>query len=154
MARKKVSKRRLREAIEAQYGNVMKICEELNISRQTFYNYVNGDEAIEDLWKSARESIVDIASSQLMKHVTVVNDGLGDLKAITFVLETWGKDKGWSKRTEITGADGAALFGGHFDADVVEYLKSKGLTVEDAMSEAASQFNDLIKQMKEQEADA
>lgn len=148
MARKKVAMKRLKEATQLKYGNVSDICRELNISRQTFYNYIDDDEEFKQFWKDAQNSIVDIASSQLMRHVYDPDDAkyMGDLNAIKFVLETWGKREGWSKRLEVTGADGAGLFSG-LDPEVLEWLREQGLSAEDAMSEAAGQFNDLIRQM-------
>lgn len=151
MARKKVSKRRLREAIQVHHGNVRSICDELNITRSTFYNYKNADDEVSRLVKEARESITDIAESQLMRHVTQVNDGLGDLRAITFVLETWGKDKGWSKRTEITGADGQALLGVSLSDDVMAYLVANGVEPDEVTSYAVRQFEEIVRAAMQQE---
>jgi hypothetical protein len=147
MARKKVGMKRLRETIQACYGNVTQICQQLNISRQTFYNYVEDDESVAVLWKESRDHIVETAESQLMRHVVDVNDGLGDLSAIKFVLETWGKSKGWTKRMELTGADGRGLFDVDLDDDVRAYLQRMGMDEAEVLSYAAGQFNEMIREM-------
>lgn len=147
MARKKVSRKRLREAIQLKRGNVSGICSELNISRQTFYNYKNMDDQIDGWVRDARESIVDLAESQLLRHISEVNDGLGDFRAIQFTLQTFGKDRGWSTRTEITGADGASLFGIELPEDVREFLKASGVVESEIESYAVRQFVDIVRQV-------
>jgi hypothetical protein len=150
MARKKVGMKRLKTAIMEHHGNVRGICDDLNISRQTFYNYKNDNIDIEQMVKAARESILDIAESQLMRHVTEPDEGRGDLRAITFVLETWGKTRGWSKRVELTGADGESLLGITLDEDVQAILAEMGIPAEVMASQASRQFNELIRQKAEQ----
>ena len=154
--KQRLSALRFRLAAESTFGNVTMMAETLDVSRQTIYNRMKKYDDAKRVVESARNSIVDIASSQLMRHVHDPQDlnFKGDLQAIKFVLETWGKNQGWSKRTEITGADGQALFGVTLDDDVREYLVTAGIDEAEIMSYAAGQFNEMIREMMVEDASA
>jgi hypothetical protein len=148
MAGRKVGKKRFREAISECYGIVGDVCKALNISRSSYYNYLR-DYDLKDVVKESRNTIVDIAESQLMRHVTEVNGGFGDFQAIKFVLSTFGKDAGWTTRTEITGADGVSLFGQTLSPDVVAFLEDAGIDGEMVESMAVQQFEAIVRSQME-----
>jgi len=149
---KKISRKKWRLACVGSNGNKTEIARRLDVDRQTVYNYIKQDDLFKRIYEDAKETAIDFVESQLWKHINLANEGMGDLNAIKFFLQTWGKDRGWSTRTEITGPDGDALFGVSLDSDVIEFLRKQGLTVEDAMSEAASQFNELVRMEMEKES--
>jgi len=84
-----------------------------------------------------RESLVDRAESKLMEAVDK-----GELKAVLFVLETMGKERGWTKRTEVTGADGAAL---GLSPDVMQLIGAMRLD----MSDVVQAFEEMIRAQAE-----
>jgi len=70
---------------------------------------------------------VDTAEVMLAKAVAA-----GDIRAITFTLATKGKGRGYSQRTEITGADGGALV---IAPDVLSAMTRLGLETSDVVRE-------------------
>jgi len=62
------------------------------------------DKAIDAARRLGTESMIDLAESKLFKNI---HDG--DMKSVRFFLERKGKIRGYAARTELTGADGAAL---------------------------------------------
>lgn len=76
---------------------------------------------------------MDLAESKLLQGV---NDG--DMRAILFTLETLGKERGWTKRTEVTGADGAALF--DLSPETLEMLDELGAD----KTKLARQFEQMV----------
>ena len=112
-------------ALSANYGNVSAAARALNCSANTIYNRLRDKPELKTDIQRGRRAFVDLAHAQLMKHLAQANDGNGDIRAIRFVLETWGKDDGWTKRRELTGADGAPLI--DLPADVRQYLAAQGI---------------------------
>lgn len=98
------TKREIRKAIEGSKGIKTAIAQRLNCTRQTVDNYLDRFPDLKALVSDERDSIIDLAEVKLLQ---AVNNN--DMRAILFVLETIGKDRGWTKRTEITGADGGAV---------------------------------------------
>ena len=91
----------VRKAIYACYGIKTDIARRLKVVRQTLDNYLTEwPELLHDL-KQAKEGLLDEAETALAKRVKK-----GDTRAIIFALETLGRDRGYQKRTEITGANG------------------------------------------------
>ena len=77
---------------------------ELGVSHTTIYNYLNKYDELKELQASFAEVMVDKAEYRL--HDAVVD---GDPWAIKYALSTKGKARGYTERTEITGADGGPV---------------------------------------------
>lgn len=97
----KVAKSTVIKAIEFGRGIKIEIAKKLKVSRQTLDNYLKRWPDLVPLMAQARETIVDHAEIGLEKLIKK-----GDVRAIIFALETLGRDRGYQKRTEITGANG------------------------------------------------
>ncbi len=110
------------------------ICARLMCSRQTLDNYLEKYPELQKLVNDERETIVDLAENKLLAALN-----RDDMRAILFVLETMGKGRGWSKRTEVTGADGAP-FG--LSPDVIELLRAMGVEP----TQAVKEFETLVRQ--------
>lgn len=93
-----LAKRAVLEAYAKKFGNVRASCKAAGVSRQTFYNWKRDDasfaaalEAIDPV-----NELLDLAEKQL---IAKLQDG--DLKAVTFVLETKGAARGWTKTANV-----------------------------------------------------
>ena len=73
-------------------------------ARQTIWRLVQEHPEITKLAEEIIEAHLDIAEAGILSGVRA-----GDRDAIRFLLVTKGKDRGWSRRTELTGADGRPL---------------------------------------------
>lgn len=127
------------KAIEGSRGIKTEIARRMGCTRQTVDNALERWPELRAALKDERESIVDLAESALV--VDMENPAsAGHQRAYLFILETLGKDRGWSKRTEVTGADGGALFG--LSAEVREMIEAMGLDV----SEVVRQFEAMVRE--------
>jgi hypothetical protein len=131
---KRYTRRAIREAIKGSRGIKVAICARLECTRQTLDNYLKQYPELAQAFNEERENIIDMAETQLLKAVNG-----GDMRAVLFVLETMGKDRGWSKRTEVTGANGTPL---GLSADVLQMMAALGVEP----SEVVKQFEDMIRE--------
>jgi hypothetical protein len=87
-------------------------CQKAGVGISTAYEWREADETFDRTVIVARkqgyENAVDFAENKLMK---LINDEekREHGKSVRFFLETRGKDRGYSKRAEITGKNGAPL---------------------------------------------
>lgn len=108
------NKKAILEALLKNASHITKACAAVNISRQTFYNYIRDDEAFKQAVIDLEELLLDDAESYLRKQMTGYRTPDGkevtpDTTAIIFFLKTKGKKRGYIERHEWTGADGAPL---------------------------------------------
>ncbi len=134
---KRYSRTMLKQAISGSRGVKTAITGRLGCTRQTLDNYLKRYPELMALVEEERESIIDLAETKLMG---AVNNG--DMRAVLFVLETQGKARGWSKRTEITGADGVPL---GLPDDVIAIMRGMGVEP----TEAVNQFVEMIRRQAE-----
>lgn len=132
--RTQYTREQFEQAITKSWGVKATIAQRLGCSRQTVDNALDRWPDLRERITSERESIVDLAESKL---TAAINQG--ELRAITFTLETLGKARGWSRRTEVTGADGAALLG--MSPDTVALIESMGMD----LSEVVKQFETMVR---------
>lgn len=102
--RPRLSKKRIEAALRKHRGGAYLAASELSVSHTTIYNYLNKFPDLKELQESFAESMVDKAEYKL--HEAVVD---GDPWAIKYALSTKGKARGYTERTEHTGADGGDL---------------------------------------------
>ena len=102
----RLSKKKIKAALEQNNGNVSAAARALNCTRKTLYNHINEDEKLKALLEDARENLVDLAEEHLVKNIKD-----GDTTAIIFTLKTRGAERGWSEksRIELTGANGGPV---------------------------------------------
>lgn len=130
----KYSVRQVRLAIANSRGNKMVIAERLGCARQTVDNLLMRYPELLPELEQERETILDTAENKLYDLVNA-----GEIRAILFVLETLGKNRGWAKRTEVTGANGGAL---QLSNETLMLVEKNGLSVGDVLK----QFEALIKE--------
>lgn len=122
------------EAIKGSKGIKSAVVRRVGCSRGTLENAIIRWPQLEQLIEDERHSLVDFAESKLLEQIQN-----NDMRAILFTLETLGKDRGWSKRTEISGKDGAPLF--NIPQDVVKLIEQRGLD----MNQVLSHFVNMIR---------
>jgi len=128
------TKTAVRIALEDARGIKSDAARKLGVSRQTLDNYMVRYPELKEVMDKARDSLVDAAESKLSMLVEA-----GEIRAVLFTLETLGKNRGYSKRTEVTGADGANLM--QLSPETLEALRMMGI----APSDVVRQFEDMIR---------
>ena len=88
-------KRKFIKQLTENLGNVSKTCKELNVGRQTYYNWVE-DEEFEVAVRDAEESLLDESEFQLMSAIKS-----GNLTAIIFHLKTKGRKRGYNESMQL-----------------------------------------------------
>lgn len=85
---------RFLKALKETLGNITGACVKANISRQTYYNWMNDDEFAKAV-DEVNESNLDYAESKLLSLIRQEN-----ATAIIFYLKTKGKKRGYIERVE------------------------------------------------------
>jgi len=127
MANARTTKTAVIAAIKGSRGVKSAIALRLGCARNTLYNYLERWPDLKTLLDDESEALVD--NAEIMLAVAVA---AGDIRAITFTLATKGKTRGYSQRTEITGADGGALI---IAPDVLSAMTRLGLETSDVVRE-------------------
>lgn len=87
--------------IKGSKGIVSVVANKLDCAWSTAKIYIDQHEEAKQALSDENETILDFAESKLYKRI----DG-EDMTAIKFLLATKGKKRGYTERTELTGADG------------------------------------------------
>jgi hypothetical protein len=83
------------ECLKANIGNITKACEQLQISRQTYYNWLNDAEFRENI-NNIDEFILDRVEQALLTQIEN-----GNIAGIIFYLKTKGKKRGYVEKAEV-----------------------------------------------------
>lgn len=92
------------EAIRSAKGMVYVAARQLNCSPNTIYNYASRYPTVQEAIDNERGLLVDTAELALWKALQA-----GEGWAISLVLKTLGKARGYVERSEVTGAAGGAI---------------------------------------------
>ena len=93
-------------AIREADGFVTKAAELCQVSRTTFYNYLEKFETVKDALVDVREGRHDFVENKLMEAISS-----GNITAIIFYLKTQCKDRGYVERQQFehSGAEGGPI---------------------------------------------
>lgn len=94
----------VRDALSAARGNLSRAAESLGCSRQAIYDFIRNHPELEQVRIEARQGALDRVEDRLWDAAEA-----GEPWAVTFALKTQAKDRGYSERHEVTGAEGGAL---------------------------------------------
>ena len=102
----KLKKEAFVKAYKKTFGNISEAAKIAEINRCTYYDWMKNDAEFKQAIESIEpdEDLIDFVKNALIKKIEE-----GDTTAIIFTLKAKGKNKGWSERQEITGADGQAI---------------------------------------------
>lgn len=109
---KRLSKKRVKEALQQTRGAVYLAAQILDVSHTTVYNYVNKYDDIAEIKEFYDNEMVDIAEQGLRDALKKK-----DAWAIKYTLSTKGKHRGYVERQEVTGADGGPVVVVRWDED-------------------------------------
>ena len=98
--RSKISRQAYEDSITRRHGNISNVARELGITRQAVYSALKRWPDLRVVLEDVRETLLDELEDRLMQRARS-----GDLRAITFFLRTQGKERGWTERSELTGAE-------------------------------------------------
>jgi len=95
MAKLKLSKKKILEALAETHGVKKYLAEKLNVDRQTIYRFFNRFPDLEDEAQEHLESITDIAEFNLIENIKK-----GNSWAVRYWLSTRGKNRGYTTKSE------------------------------------------------------
>lgn len=93
---KKPSKAKLLELIAKSSGIIAPIARACDASRVSVYHWINGDPELSQALKDAREDMLDVIESKYFKNALD-----GNIRCQEFILQTLGKDRGYSMYTKV-----------------------------------------------------
>ena len=84
------------EALRLSHGVVAEAARRLGCTRGTVFSYIERFAELKEVVKETREKTLDLAESELFKHITA-----GNMTAIIFYLKCQGKHRGYIERGEL-----------------------------------------------------
>jgi hypothetical protein len=101
---RKLNVRRAAEALRKSAGLLTVASKRLGCHRDTLAAFIAESPELQAVRREIDDEIADLAENQLLRAIRN-----GDLKAICFFLRTKCRDRGYSERTEIVGANGGPV---------------------------------------------
>lgn len=92
------------EALQATKGMVYLAAEAIGCEPKTIYNHMDKHPTVMAAWKAENEKMLDIGELKLYEGVVAREQW-----AVTLLLKTKGKDRGYVERKETTGPDGGPV---------------------------------------------
>jgi|TARA_Y100000015_G_C2390508_1_gene89852 hypothetical protein len=89
-------KEKFLKALKLNLGNISEGCKAINISRQTYYRWIDDDQDFESKCQNVSESLLDLAENRLLEKI---NDY--DTTSIIFFLKTKGRKRGYQEKQEL-----------------------------------------------------
>ena len=92
------------DALSRTKGMVYLAAKMLGCSHTTIYNYAKRHPTVQRAIDANRGEVVDVAELKLYEAIQA-----GEHWAVAFALRTIGKNRGYTERQEVTGADGGNI---------------------------------------------
>lgn len=124
----RVRKKAMLKALTASFGVVKMAADQVGIDRTTHYMWLEKDPKYKKAVKDLENIKKDFVENKLLKLI----EG-GNPQATIYAAETLLKDRGYVKRQEVTGKDGAPME--HQITHTVTFKNSKQSAEEDAKDE-------------------
>jgi hypothetical protein len=84
------------DAVEKKYGLITYVARHLGCSAALVYSYREKYPAVEEAFKRARQSTVDLAETGLIRNIK-----RGDVASIIFALKCLAKDRGYQEKSVV-----------------------------------------------------
>lgn len=103
-------KKRFIDVLKKSRGIITSACESVDMSRQTYYNWLKDDEEFAEAVHEVQESAIDFVESKLMQKINGIEvvSSKGEIfevppsdTAIIFFLKTKAKQRGYVEKSEI-----------------------------------------------------
>jgi hypothetical protein len=91
-------------AIRDSRGLIAVAARKLGVSRRTIYNRMEKSEEIREALDEARDFVLDVGQAKLYQAVEA-----GESWAVQYLLNTLGKERGFTTRAEVTGKGGGPI---------------------------------------------
>ena len=127
------------KAIEGCNGILSEVAHSVGCSRQQVYNAFERWPDLKPLFEKSREALVDEAESTVVAMMRQRDDLKVTLNASTYITSRIGKRRGWTERTEVTGADGKNLI--ELSPEIMELAAAMGIST----SKVAEQFENIVR---------
>lgn len=101
------------EALNKTFGIVAQACKIVGVDRTTYYKWREKDEEFRKACDEVNEYVGDFVESKIIKKIDE-----GDTTMIIFYAKTKLKNRGYTERTEVTGADGKDLYASWTDEEL------------------------------------
>lgn len=104
------NKKRFLEILKQSRGIISSACESVDMSRQTYYNWLEADPEFKVAVDEVQESMIDFVESKLMQKINGIEciSDKGEFyelppsdTAIIFFLKTKGKKRGYVEKSEL-----------------------------------------------------
>ena len=89
-------KEKFLKGLKSNLGNITEACKSVNISRQTYYRWIEADKEFEQSCRDAEESLLDLAENRLLEKIDKY-----DTTSIIFFLKTKGRKRGYNESTQL-----------------------------------------------------
>lgn len=122
-------------AIKLSYGVKSAVAAMVGCSRQTVDNAFERWPELREQLDTAKARLVGMAAGALVDDIQD-RTSPGHQRAYMYALKTQAKDEGFVERSEVTGADGAALL--DIPPDLMRQLKETGLDVVEVLRNLAA----------------
>ena len=120
------------EKLHETFGNLQATARVLRVTRSWLEKRVDESDFLQEALRQAREEMLDIGEASLMQMVAS-----GSFPAVSFLLQTAGKTRGYTKRSEITGANGVPL---GVDGALLQKIIGYGYDVNDILRAVVAQL--------------
>ena len=101
---KNYTKTKTLAAIQGSGGIISTISKRLGCTWRTAQKLTQQWPEAQEAYRDEKEQLIDLAETTLLQAIKG-----GDMSAAKWYLSTIGKERGYSERQEITGADGSAI---------------------------------------------
>lgn len=91
-----IKKNKLLESLRNNLGNITLSCEEVGISRFTYYSLMERNAEFKSEVEEIQNMCLDVVENALFRNVRA-----GDTTAIIFYLKTKGRKRGYTERQEL-----------------------------------------------------
>lgn len=100
----KLSLARAEKALREHNGIILKAAEACGVHRHTMRKFIDEHPELELVREEAEEELLDVGEAAVVTAIKAA-----DMKTVRWHLERKGKQRGYTTRQEMTGADGGPL---------------------------------------------